>query len=185
MQIDDVPVNALRAYKNNARVHTALQIDLIAKSIKQCGFVNPIIADANLVVVAGHGRLEAAKSLGMKTCPVIQVSNLSDEQVAAYRILDNRLAELSEFDQDVLRLEMEILQGLDLEDIGFDDEFINELTEEKEEKDADLIDITSRTAEFFISITGDLSQQCYVLERLKDLLSDVPDVEITIGKINE
>lgn len=185
MQIDDVPISKLRAYKNNARVHTSSQIELIARSIKQCGFINPIIADANLVVVAGHGRLEAAKSLGMKTCPVIQVSNLSDEQIAAYRILDNRLAELSEFDSEVLRLEMEKFKGLELGDMGFDDEFINELTDEKVEKDAELIDITSRTAEFFISITGDLSQQGYVLERLKKLLEDVPDVEITIGQLNE
>jgi DNA modification methylase len=118
-----VPTEQIRAYERKLRRHSDRQVDLIAGSICEFGFNNPIIVDGENVVVAGHGRLLAALELGLASVPVIRLAHLTPERIQAYRIGDNRLADLSSFDDEVLKLELSELIALnpefDLEIIGF------------------------------------------------------------------
>jgi ParB-like chromosome segregation protein Spo0J len=122
MQYEQIAINELKPYKNNARVHSKAQVKLVADSIKEFGFLNPVLIDKNNGVIAGHGRLEAAKLLKLDTVPVLRVEHLTEAQKRAYIIADNRLAELSEWDKEILTLELEELKGLDvdLKLTGFD-----------------------------------------------------------------
>lgn len=90
----EVPVRELVPYANNARLHTGEQVEKIAKSIAEFGFLNPVLIDKDKNVIAGHGRILAAKKLGMKTVPVLYVEGLTEEQRRAYVLADNRLTEL-------------------------------------------------------------------------------------------
>jgi DNA modification methylase len=113
--VEQLPVRMLRPYKNNARKHNERQIALIGQSIETFGFINPIIADEDGTVIAGHGRLEAAILLGLDTVPVLRSRHLTAEKVRAYRIADNRLAELSGWDSELLKIELCDLQAIDLD----------------------------------------------------------------------
>jgi DNA modification methylase len=130
-RIGQVAVADLRGYQRTARVHSPKQVAQLAASIREFGFVNPIIADATGVVVAGHGRLAAAKHLGLSTVPVIRLEHLTPEQIRGFRIADNRLAELSDWDEELLALELKDLSELelafDLEVVGFATAEIDEL----------------------------------------------------------
>ena len=102
-------INTLKPYENNARVHSPKQIRQLAKSIKNFGFIEPILVDAKGMIIAGHGRVEAAKLLGMTTVPTICIDRLTPQQIRAYRIAANRLAELAGWDEEILRIELEYL----------------------------------------------------------------------------
>jgi DNA modification methylase len=107
------PVSELRPYARNARKHSKAQIKQIAKSIERFGFTNPVLVSDDGDIVAGHGRVEAAKLIGMKTVPTIALSHLSEAQRRAYVLADNKLALNASWDKELLALE---LQGLlDLE----------------------------------------------------------------------
>ena len=110
-------VEALKPYGGNARTHSDKQISQIAASIGKFGFNNPVLVDADNRIVAGHGRVEAAKRLGLANVPTIRLDHLSDAERRAYVIADNRLAELAGWDREILRIE---LQGLADLDLGFD-----------------------------------------------------------------
>ena len=123
MEIINKTVIDLIPYVNNARTHSPEQVTQIAASIKEFGFCNPVLIDGNNGIIAGHGRVMAAQKLGMESVPTIELSHLTDTQRKAYILADNRLAELSGWDDELLRLELGELQGLDfnLELIGFGD----------------------------------------------------------------
>lgn len=114
LKIDYRPIGALRPAASNARKHSPKQISQIANSIQTFGFVAPLVVDAASEIIAGHGRLAAAKQLGLKTVPVVQIEHLSQAQVRALRIADNRLTELSTWDEAALKAEFAILSDLDL-----------------------------------------------------------------------
>jgi DNA modification methylase len=115
-------VEALRPYAGNARTHSAKQIRQIADSIRQFGFVNPILIDASGDIIAGHGRLAAAKLLSLREVPVLPITHLTAAQKRAYVLADNKLAENAGWDAEVLAIELEGLIDLDfeLEIIGFE-----------------------------------------------------------------
>lgn len=115
-------VDELVPYEKNARTHTAAQIDLIASLITEFGFTNPVLVDGKRGVVAGHGRVLAAKKLGMVEVPTIELSHLSAAQRRAYVIADNQSALKAGWDEDLLRLELGALRddGFDLALTGFD-----------------------------------------------------------------
>ncbi len=117
LQIQYVSPDRLRPYPGNARTHSRKQIKLIADSIKRFGFINPILVTDDFEVVAGHGRLQAAKSLGMQLVPVVAISSLSEADKKAIRIADNRIAELSHWDRDILAIEYQGLHELQFDDI--------------------------------------------------------------------
>lgn len=99
----------LTPYADNARRHPPEQIRQIAEAIQRLGFINPIVVDAQGVIIAGHGRYEAAKSLGLKRVPVVRLSHLSDEQARLMRIEDNALASASRWDLPALYAEIDRL----------------------------------------------------------------------------
>jgi len=107
-------IGHLKQAPGNARKHSPKQISQIADSIHTFGFVAPLIVDATSEIIAGHGRLAAAKQLGLKTVPVVQIEHLSQAQVRALRIADNRLTELSTWDEAALKAEFTILSDLEL-----------------------------------------------------------------------
>lgn len=121
-RIELVPIEEVSAYKGNARVHAAKQIQQIADSIQAFGFNNPILLDENRQILAGHGRLEAAKVLGLKKVPTLRIGHLSAMEKRAYLLADNRTAELAQWDLDVLATELGDLLELDfdVELTGFD-----------------------------------------------------------------
>jgi ParB-like chromosome segregation protein Spo0J len=110
-------IQQLVPYPRNARTHSKRQIRQIADSIGAFGFTNPVLVDRSGTIVAGHGRVEAAKLLGMKKAPTICLENLSEDQIRAYIIADNRLAEKAGWDNSILAIE---LQHLTTVDLGFD-----------------------------------------------------------------
>ena len=117
-----VPTDKLIPYINNARTHSKEQIAKLRSSIREFGFINPIIIDKNYNVIAGHGRLLAAKEEGMKKIPCVYVDYLTEAQKKAYILADNRMALDAGWDDELLAVEMEELQniGFDLGLTGFD-----------------------------------------------------------------
>jgi DNA modification methylase len=115
-------VKDLKANPRNARKHSDEQIDKIAKSLKEFRFINPVIINKKGEIIAGHGRVMAAEKLGMEEVPTILADHLTKKQQRAYMLADNRLAELAEWDDDLLTVELtELSQDFDLDDLGFDD----------------------------------------------------------------
>ena len=112
--ITPLPVDRLKPYARNARQHSDKQIDLIARSIREFGFNNPVLIDRDHAIIAGHGRYEAAKRLKLDTVPTVLLEHLSEAQIRAYRIADNRIAELLSWDDEVLRLEILDLSDLEI-----------------------------------------------------------------------
>jgi DNA modification methylase len=117
-----MPVASLAPYARNARTHSKAQVAEIARSIAAFGFTNPVLVTDAGSIVAGHGRVEAAKRLGMERVPCLRLSHLSEDQVRAYVIADNKLAEKAGWDRGILAIEMEelVAAGFDLELTGFD-----------------------------------------------------------------
>ena len=123
MEIVFKSVKELIPYVNNTRTHNEKQVKQIASSIKEFGFNNPILIDAENEVIAGHGRLLASELLNMEEVPCIVLGHLTKAQKKAYVIADNRLAELASWDKELLEIELESLRELDfnLDILGFDD----------------------------------------------------------------
>ena len=116
------PVDSLVPYVNNARTHSAEQVSQVAASIREFGFTNPILIDEQHSIIAGHGRLAAARKLGMDTVPTIQLEGLSEAQKKAYVIADNSLALNAGWDYELLTLEIDDLkiEGFDIDLLGID-----------------------------------------------------------------
>ncbi|WP_019562357.1 site-specific DNA-methyltransferase [Caldimonas manganoxidans] len=133
-RIEHWPTTKLLPYVRNARQHSDEQIAQIAASIAEFGFVNPILTGADGVLVAGHGRLAAARKLGLPTVPVVVLDHLTPTQRRALVLADNRLAELATWDDALLRIELEALQddGFDLDLTGFDADALAELLADEE-----------------------------------------------------
>ena len=119
-----VDINSLSPYANNPRTHSEAQVDRLVQSLKQFGFVNPILIGDDGQIVAGHGRLMAAQALDLKTVPVIKLSHLTDEQKRAYVIADNQLALNSAWDDELLQKELAALGdvGFNLTVLGWGDD---------------------------------------------------------------
>ena len=100
----------LKPYAGNARTHSDKQIDQIAASIRQFNFVNPVLIDGAGGIVAGHGRVAAARKLGFTEVPVVELAHLSEAERRAYVIADNRLAELAGWDREILAIELQALE---------------------------------------------------------------------------
>jgi hypothetical protein len=105
-----VPIDSVTPYENNPRKN-GRAIAAVAASIREFGFLQPIVVDADRVVIVGHTRLDGAKQLGLKEVPIHVASNLTPDQVKAYRIADNASGQIAEWDQDFLKLELEELRG--------------------------------------------------------------------------
>lgn len=117
-QIVYVKLSDIKPYKNNAKKHSKEQVEKLAKSIKEFGFKSVVVLDKNNEVIAGHGRCYAAKKAGLKEIPCIYADDLTDEQIKAYRLIDNKLNE-SDWDKDILDSELDNIFDIDMEGFGF------------------------------------------------------------------
>lgn len=134
-----MPVDRLIPYARNARTHNDRQIEKVAKSIKEFGFLNPVIISADGGIIAGHCRVMAAKRIGLEEVPCIKEDFLTEAQKRAYILADNKLALDAGWDEELLALELSELKdcGLDIELTGFDLAEVEELLREDESKDFD------------------------------------------------
>ena len=119
MKIEELKVSDLIPYENNPRKNEGA-VDAVAESIREFGFRVPIVVDKENVIVSGHTRLKAAEKLGLETVPVIRADDLTDEQVRAFRLADNKTGELAGWDFEALDAEMAELSEMDMSKFGFE-----------------------------------------------------------------
>ncbi|PKB13521.1 DNA methylase [Novosphingobium kunmingense] len=176
-------VSALRAHPNNPRTHSARQLKQIEASISRFGFLNPVLIDSENRIIAGHGRVSAARSLGLESVPVLSISGMSEAERRAYIIADNRLAELAGWDDDLLRVELggilELEPDFDLDLTGFAgaelEALLNAADDSRGEPEAPEVDrtnVVTRTGDLWVLgkhrlLCGDARDPA-VLERLMD-----------------
>lgn len=145
LEIKYIPIDDIKPYINNPRLNEEA-IPYVMNSIKEFGFKNPIILDKNNVIVAGHTRLESAKRLDMKEVPVIYADDLTEEQIKAFRLADNKVAEKSMWDytkldeelENILDIDMSMFDFENIEETNLDDFF--EDNDNKKEKESKLIE---------------------------------------------
>ena len=118
LKIEYIPISDIKEYEHNARKHEEKDVNAIISSIKEFGFNDPIGIWKN-VVVEGHGRLQAAKKLGMDKIPCIRLDHLTEEQRRAYALAHNRTAEMSEWDRAILDIELMNIPEINMEQFGF------------------------------------------------------------------
>ena len=160
LKIHRYPIEVLIPYARNSRTHSDEQVAQIAASIREFGFTNPVLVDGNNGIIAGHGRVLAARKLGLAEVPCIELSHLSETQKRAYIIADNKLALNAGWDEEMLALELGELSDLDfnLDLTGFDaDEIANLLFEPDAEQQGDE-DVVPEVEEKPVSNSGDLWQ---------------------------
>lgn len=124
LKVEYVPIDELKTYENNAKMHPSEQIEQIKKSIQEFGMNDPIAVWKDNVIIEGHGRLIALKELGIETVPIIRLDELTDEQRRAYALVHNKLTMNSGFDFSILDMELEDLKQFefDMTEFGFDDQ---------------------------------------------------------------
>lgn len=183
------PISSLRPYTNNARVHSRKQIRQIANSIRRFGFTNPVLVSDDGEIIAGHGRVMAAKELGIDAVPTIKLSHLSAEERRAYVLADNKLALNAGWDQDMLAIEFQALIDLDfdLSLTGFSlaevDLSLDGAKERSPEDRDDAVDYVPEVPAHPVSRRGDL----WLLGRHRLICGDarsVPTVERLMGGLH-
>lgn len=142
LKVEYRSVDDLIPYARNARTHSDEQVTRIAASIKEFGFTNPILIDGENGIIAGHGRLAAAKKLGMVLVPTIELKGLTTAQKRAYILADNKMALDAGWDEDLLKIELDDLksEGMDLELAGFTQQDIEDLRGDWESDLPDIAD---------------------------------------------
>lgn len=118
MQIIEIATKDLIEYEKNPRKNEEA-VQYVANSIAEFGFKVPVIVDANNVIIAGHTRVKAAKFLGLESCPCIVADDLTEEQIQAFRLADNKVAEFAEWDEELLAIELGEIVDIDMSEFGF------------------------------------------------------------------
>ena len=138
-KVQEVAIEKIKPYENNAKIHGAEQVEKLKASIEEFGFLTPCLIDKNYNLIAGHGRVMAAKEIGMEKVPCVFIEGLTEAQRKAYILADNRLGELGTWDMDVVVGELESLRDadFDIELTGFTlDGVSNDWFEQHERNDA-------------------------------------------------
>lgn len=153
-----IPIEKLVPYINNARTHSPEQITKLRSSLREFGFVNPVIIDKDFNVIAGHGRITAAKEEGIKEVPCVFADYLTEAQKKAYILADNRMALDAGWDDELLRIELEELQCLDfdLALTGFDDKELSDLFDTDTEAKEDDFDVSAELEKPTFTRKGDV-----------------------------
>lgn len=160
---ENVKIDKLKPYKNNARTHSEAQIQKIVRSIEEFGFVNPILIDGNYEIIAGHGRVQAACKIGMEEVPCLFIEDLSETQKKAYILADNKLALDAGWDDEILKIELAELADMDFDisltgfeledgqniDFEIDSEYGAERERTYDAYNMDLIDYVTLTNNFW------------------------------------
>lgn len=148
MKVETVSIDKIKPYENNPRNNDDA-VDAVANSIKEFGWQQPIVVDNGGVIIAGHTRYKAAKKLGYKEVPIVVADNLTKEQVNAYRLADNKVGELANWDTKKLDDELQaLLDQIDMTDFGFDENIEFDPADdidvdlETDDKDKKLIQVT-------------------------------------------
>ncbi|EGQ26727.1 DNA (cytosine-5-)-methyltransferase [Sporosarcina newyorkensis 2681] len=157
-ELQQIEIEKLVPYANNSRTHSEHQLKKLQSSLREFGFINPILIDREHNIIAGHGRVLAAKANGMKSVPCVYVDHLSDAQKKAYIIADNRLAEDAGWDEALLAVELEHLQELefDLDLVGFDADELDKLLNNTEGVEDDDFDVDGELEKPSTSALGDV-----------------------------
>lgn len=121
LNVAEIAINELKPYENNPRRISDDAVNAVAESIRNFGFKVPLIVDGDNVIICGHTRLQAAQKLGLETVPCIRADDLTPEQVKAFRLADNKTAELTAWDFSALEAELDALSEIDMSLFGFDD----------------------------------------------------------------
>lgn len=153
-----VAIQKLVPYINNARTHSPEQIKKLRSSLREFGFINPVIIDRDYGVIAGHSRILAAKEEGIKEVPCVFADHLTEAQKKAYIIADNRMAMDAGWDEELLRVEIEALQGMDFDPLltGFDEKELAALFDDGAEAKDDDFDVDEELEKPVFSKTGDV-----------------------------
>ena len=169
-EMQQVEISKLVPYANNSRTHSKEQIKKLQASLREFGFVNPILIDRKYNIIAGHGRVLAAKEDGLETVPCVFVDHLTEAQKKAYIIADNRLAEDAGWDKELLSVELESLKELefDIDLLGFDAAELNTLLNVAEDVQEDDFDVEEELKKPTFSKQGDL----WILGRHRLLCGD-------------
>ena len=177
--VEIVPLTTIRPNPRNARTHSRKQIKKLAAAMKQFGVINPIVVDESGTIYAGHARAEAAKLLGLSHVPVVRPSHLSETEMRAYMLADNKLATLAGWDPELLGTEFADLQirlpeaGLDLDITGFEPGEIDLIMSDLAEDNANSADDLSGLDDAPVANSGDL----FVLGRHRIIVGDARDEE--------
>ena len=157
MKIEIADINSIKPYENNPRKLSDKAIETVAMSLKEYGFRQPIVVDKDRIIVVGHTRFRASKKLGFKEVPITIADNLTPEQINAYRIADNRTSEESEWDNELLKMELKELdlKDFNLELTGFNEDQLNSLLFEEKQGLTDE-DAVPETPEDPITKLGDI-----------------------------
>jgi ParB-like chromosome segregation protein Spo0J len=157
-RLEKVNIDKLVPYARNARTHSKEQILQLRASLREFGFVNPVIVDKDFNIIAGHGRVLAAKEEGITEVPCVFAEHLTEAQKRAYIIADNRLALNAGWDTEMLSVELSELQGVDfdLSLLGFDDAELNKLLGGIEDVKDDDFDVDEELSKPAITKLGDL-----------------------------
>ena len=126
MKIEIIKIDDLKPYEKNAKTHPKKQIDLLVENIKRFGFTTPVLIDENKEVIAGHGRLIALKKMKEKTVPCVKIEGLTDEEIKALRLADNKIAEMGDWEMDLVIEELKGLSDEELDLTGFEKDLIIE-----------------------------------------------------------
>ena len=156
-KLESVPVEALIPYARNARKHSDEQVAQLAASIREFGFNNPVLIDKENGIIAGHGRVLAARKLGLEAVPCLRLDHLTDTQRKAYILADNRLAELGGgWDEEMLKLEVKEIDWAELSQISIDDFKFGELDfEAKQEEEGEANPYTAKVEAPIYKPTGE------------------------------
>lgn len=159
LNVQQIELEQLVPYARNARTHSDAQVAQIAGSIAEFGFVNPVLVGGDNIIIAGHGRVMAAKKLGLQTVPTIKLDHLTENQRRALVIADNKIAENAGWDEELLRLELQNLadEDFDLDLLGFDDVELDDLLTSLDDDEAAALDENiPEVQENPVSRTGDI-----------------------------
>lgn len=159
LNVQHIALEQLVPYARNARTHSDSQVAQIAGSIAEFGFVNPVLVGGDNIIIAGHGRVMAAKKLGLQTVPTIKLDHLTENQRRALVIADNKIAENAGWDEELLRLELQNLadEDFDLDLLGFDDVELDDLLTSLDDDEAAALDENiPEVQENPVSRTGDI-----------------------------
>ena len=169
-KMDLISIDKLIPYVNNARTHSKDQILKLRSSIREFGFINPVIIDSKYNVIAGHGRILAAREEGIKEVPCVLVDYLNEAQKKAYILADNRLAEDAGWDEELLRVEIESLEDMsfDLSLLGFDENELSKLFDDGKDIKEDDFNVEDELTNPVITKNGDI----WILGRHKLICGD-------------
>ena len=178
-QIIERDVRSLKPYHRNARTHSKRQVKQIAASIERFGFVNPVLIGDDLTIIAGHGRVEAAKWLGLKTVPTLMLSHLCEAEKRAYILADNKLALNAGWDREILAIELQGLVDLEFEVelTGFSLAEVDLVIDDATEADSEAVDLVDDVLPSPSPVTVSRKGDLWILGRHKLICGDARDPE--------